>query len=198
MKKKVIASILAASMAAMALTGCGGGKTTSEAQGATTDETTASTEAGSTADGAEAPDLNQDTKGTTITFWHSMGGVNGEAMDYLVNKFNEENTDGITAETVCALSKLDVYQKITVDLKMDELDVTAAENKATYEEIREYVKEHTGLNVSNLYIAQVKRKCGIKERQNYNKPKAENPKQLKCPPEKEKAIREALKYFKMI
>ena len=101
-------------------------------------------------------------------------------------------------ETVCALSKLDVYQKITVDLKMDELDVTAAENKATYEEIREYVKEHTGLNVSNLYIAQVKRKCGIKERQNYNKPKAENPKQLKCPPEKEKAIREALKYFKMI
>ena len=101
-------------------------------------------------------------------------------------------------ETVCALSKLDVYQKITVDLKMDELDVTAAETKATYEEIREYVKEHTDLNVSNLYIAQVKRKCGIKERENYNKPKAENPKQLKCPPEKEKAIREALKHFKMI
>ena len=101
-------------------------------------------------------------------------------------------------ETVCALSKLDIYQKITVDLKMDELDVTAAETKATYEEIREYVKEHTGLNVSDLYIAQVKRKCGIKERQNYNKPKAENPKQLKCPTEKEKAIREALKHFKMI
>ena len=101
-------------------------------------------------------------------------------------------------ETVCALSKLDVYQKITVDLKMDELDVTAAETKATYEEIREYVKEHTGLNVSNLYIAQVKQKCGIKERENYNKPKSENTKQLKCPPEKEKAIREALKHFKMI
>ena len=101
-------------------------------------------------------------------------------------------------ETVCALSKLDVYQKITVDLKMDELDVTAAETKATYEEIREYVKEHTGLNVSDLYIAQVKQKCGIKERQNYNKPKAENPKRLKCPAEKERAIREALKYFKMI
>ena len=100
MKKKVIASILAASMAAMALTGCGSGKTTSEAQSATTDETTASAEAGSTADGEEAPDLNQDTKGTTITFWHSMGGVNGEAMDYLVNKFNEENTDGITVEAV--------------------------------------------------------------------------------------------------
>ena len=76
--------------------------------------------------------------------------------------------------------------------------MTVAENKAAYEEIREYVKEHTGLNVSDLYIAQVKQKCGIKERQNYNKPKAENPKQLKCPPEKKKAIREALKYFKMI
>ena len=101
-------------------------------------------------------------------------------------------------ETVCALSKLDVYQKITVDLKMDELDVTAAETKATYEEIREYVKEHTGLNVSNLYIAQVKQKCGIKERENYNKPKSENSRQPKCTPEKEKAIREALKHFKMI
>ena len=57
---------------------------------------------------------------------------------------------------------------------------------------------HPGLNVSDPYIAQVKRKCGIKERQNYNKPKAENPKRLKCPAEKERAIREALKYFKMI
>ena len=80
--KKLIATGIATSMLLLALTGCGGGKTTSEAQSATTDETTASTEAGSTADGAEAPDLNQDTKGTTITFWHSMGGVNGEAMDY--------------------------------------------------------------------------------------------------------------------
>lgn len=101
-------------------------------------------------------------------------------------------------ETVCALSKLDIHQKITVDLKMDELDVTAAETKATYEEIREYVKEHTGLNVSDLYIAQVKQKCGIKERANYNKPKSENSRQPKCPSEKEKAIRDALKHFKMI
>ena len=101
-------------------------------------------------------------------------------------------------ETVCALSKLDIHQKITVDLKMDELDVTAAETKATYEEIREYVKEHTGLNVSDLYIAQVKQKCGIKERQNYNKAKSENSRQPKCPSEKEKAIRDALKHFKMI
>ena len=101
-------------------------------------------------------------------------------------------------ETVCALSKLDIHQKITVDLKMDELDVTAAETKATYEEIREYVKEHTGLIVKDLYIAQVKQKCGIKERGNYNKPKSENSRRPKCPPEKEKAIRDALKHFKMI
>lgn len=126
--------------------------------------------------------------------------VRGKKMDFFpalkAKAAALKNGEGLhiiqTFETVCALSKLDVYQKITVDLKMDELDVTAAENKATYEEIREYVKEHTGLNVSNLYIAQVKRKCGIKERQNYNKPKAENPKQLKCPPEKEKAIQENL------
>ena len=101
MKKKVIASILAASMAAMALAGCGNGKTTGETQQDTAaSEASASTTAGSTADGAAAPDLTQDTNGTTITFWHSMGGVNGEAMDYLVNKFNEENTDGITVEAV--------------------------------------------------------------------------------------------------
>ena len=96
------------------------------------------------------------------------------------------------------MSKLDVHQKITVDLKMDELDVTVAETKATYDEIPEYVKEHTGLNVNHLYIVQVKQKYGIKDRANYNKAKSENTKQLKCPPETEKAIWEALKHFKMI
>ena len=123
---------------------------------------------------------------------------NNEILKWTRQNNLQSATVSLHIETVCALSKLDVYQKITVNLKMDELDVTAAETKATYEEIREYVKEHTGLNVSDLYIAQVKRKCGIKERQNYNKPKAENPKRLKCPAEKERAIREALKYFKMI
>ena len=72
------------------------------------------------------------------------------------------------------------------------------QNDATYPQIKEYVLEHTGLKVSSLYIAQVKQKCGIIERENYNKPKLENPKQPKCPPEKEKAIMEALKYFGMI
>ena len=103
-----------------------------------------------------------------------------------------------TVETVCLLSKLHSDQHIEVELKMDELDLTAAESKATYEEIKKYVLEHTGLKVSNLYIAQVKQKCGIIERVNYNLPKSENSRQPKCPPEKEKAIKEALEYFRMI
>ena len=103
-----------------------------------------------------------------------------------------------TVETVCLLSKLNVDNHIEVEIKMDELDLTAAESKATYEEIKEYVLEHSGLKVSNLYIAQVKQKCGIIERENYNKPKSENARQPKCPPEKEKAITEALKHFGMI
>ena len=101
-------------------------------------------------------------------------------------------------ETVCLLSKLHSDHHIEVELEMDELDLTAAESKATYEEIKKYVLEHTGLKVSNLYIAQVKQKCGIIERVNYNLPKSENSRQPKCPPEKEKAIKEALEHFCMI
>lgn len=101
-------------------------------------------------------------------------------------------------ETVCLLSKLNVKEHIEVELDMDELDLTTAESKATYEEIREYVLEHTGLKVSHLYIAQVKQKYGIIERENYNKPKSENSRQPKCPPEKEAAITDALKFFGMV
>lgn len=101
-------------------------------------------------------------------------------------------------ETVCLLSKLHSDQHIEVELQMDELDLTVAESKATYEEIKAYVKEHTGLKVSSLYIAQVKQKCGIIERTNHNLPKSENSRQPKCPPEKEAAIREALEHFRMI
>lgn len=105
---------------------------------------------------------------------------------------------GNTVETVCLLFKLHSDHHIEVELEMDELDLTAAESKATYEEIKKYVLEHTGLKVSNLYIAQVKQKCGIIERVNYNLPKSENSRQPKCPPEKEKAIKEALEHFCMI
>ena len=101
-------------------------------------------------------------------------------------------------EVVCLLSKLRTKQNIEVELKMSEMDLTAAESKATYEEIKDYVLEQMGLKVSSLYIAQVKMKCGIIERENYNLPKSENSRQPKCPPEKEKAIREALEYFRMI
>ncbi len=101
-------------------------------------------------------------------------------------------------ETVCLLSKLNARQHIEINLDMDELDLTDAEKKATYQEIKDYVLEHSGLKVSSLYIAQVKQKCGIIERENYNKPKSEDAKQPQCPPEKEKAIKEALTHFGMI
>ena len=101
-------------------------------------------------------------------------------------------------EAVLLLTKLNVERHIEVDVSMDELDVTAAESKATYNEIREYVWEHYQLKVSNLYIAQVKQKYGIIERENYHKAKNENAKQPQCPKEKEDAIVEALKHFQMI
>ena len=103
-----------------------------------------------------------------------------------------------TVEAVLLLTKLNVERHIEVDVSMDELDVTAAESKATYNEIRDYVWEHHQLKVSNLYIAQVKQKYSIIERENYHKAKSENTKQPKCPKEKEDAIVEALKHFQMI
>ena len=101
-------------------------------------------------------------------------------------------------EAVLLLSKLHVDRHIEVEVSMDELDVTAAESKATYDQIRDYVWEHYQLKVSNLYIAQVKQKHGIIERENYHKAKNENAKQPKCPKEKEDAIVKALKHFQMI
>lgn len=70
--------------------------------------------------------------------------------------------------------------------------------QATYPQIKDYVLERSGLKVSSLYIAQVKQKHGIIERENYNKPKAEDVRQPQCPPDKERAITEALKHFGMI
>jgi 23S rRNA (uracil1939-C5)-methyltransferase len=77
------------------------------------------------------------------------------------------------------------------------MDETAAESKATYDEIKSYVLEHNGFKVSNLYIAQVKRKCGLEVGKNYNLPKSEDSVQPLCTPEKEKAIMDALKYYKI-
>ena len=87
---------------------------------------------------------------------------------------------------------------IEIDLDLDELDATSAELKATYQEIKDYVLKEFGLKVSNLYISQVKRKCGIEVGENYNLPKSENVRVPQCPKEKEEAIKAALKYYAMI
>lgn len=101
-------------------------------------------------------------------------------------------------ETCVLLSQLREAPKMKMKVELSEFDLTEAEVKATYTDIKEYVKEHTGLKVSSLYIAQIKQKFGIIERECFNLPKSEESKQPKCPEHKEKAIVEALKYFKMI
>ena len=103
-------------------------------------------------------------------------------------------------ESIVLLSKLksNKLKHINVELEMDELDLTAAESKVTYEVIKDYVLKQSGLKVSNLYIAQIKQKCGIIERTNYNLPKSENSRQPQCPAEKEQAIVAALKHFGIV
>lgn len=102
-------------------------------------------------------------------------------------------------ETVVLLSKGEVdSKKVRVEFSLEDMDMSGFQNDATYSQIKERVLQQTGLKVSSLYIAQIKQKHGIIERENYNKPKSENTRQPKCPPEKEAAITEALKYFGMI
>lgn len=101
-------------------------------------------------------------------------------------------------ETVALLSKLDVDKHINIEIELDELDLTSAESKATYAQIKEYVWNKFELKVSTLYIAQIKRKCGIELREHYNKSKKEKQIIPQCTPEKEEAIMDALRHFKMI
>ena len=102
-------------------------------------------------------------------------------------------------ETVVLLSKGEVdSKKIRVEFSLEDMDMSEFQDGATYTQIKDYVLEHTGLKVSNLYISQIKRKCGIEVGKNYNLPKSEDSRQPMCPQEKEKAIREAFKYFGMI
>ena len=91
-------------------------------------------------------------------------------------------------EAIVLLSKLDSRNHISVELPIDDMDLTSAESKATYKEIQNYILEKFGFKVSNLYIAQVKEKCGIKEREIYNKSKSIDSKQPVCPIEKEESI----------
>ena len=102
-------------------------------------------------------------------------------------------------ETVVLLSKGEVdSKKIRVEFSLEDMDMSEFQDGATYAQLKDYVLEHSGLKVSNLYISQIKRKCGIGVGKNYNLPKSEDSRQPQCPPEKEKAIREAFKYFGII
>ena len=107
--------------------------------------------------------------------------------------------DSCYVETVVLLSKGEIdSKKIRVEFSLEDMDMSEFQDGATYTQIKDYVLEHSGLKVSNLYISQIKRKCGIGVGKNYNLPKSEDSRQPQCPPEKEKAIREAFKYFGII
>lgn len=102
-------------------------------------------------------------------------------------------------ETAVLLSKGEIdSKKVRIEFSLEDMDTSGFQQGATYGPIKEWVLEQTGLKVSNLYISQIKRKCGLDVGQNYSLSKKENAKQPQCPPEKEKAIMEALKYFQMI
>ena len=104
-----------------------------------------------------------------------------------------------SVECVIALSKGEIdSKKVRVEFSLEGIDTSGLQKGATYPEIKARVLEQTGLKVSSLYISQVKQKCGLEVRENHHKAKSENTKQPQCPPEKEAAIRDALKYFKMI
>ena len=126
---------------------------------------------------------------------------------FLLPEYNENSGKCISitlsthVETVVLLSQLkqkpDDYINVTIEL--DDVDITPVETKATYDEIKKYVAEHNaGMKVSDLYISQVKRKCGIEVGKNYNLPKNEDSRQPQCPEDKERAIVEVLEHFKMI
>lgn len=105
----------------------------------------------------------------------------------------------VHVETVVLLSKGEIdSKKVRVEFSLEDMDMSGFQKGATYEQIKAYVLEHTGLKVSSLYISQIKRKCGLDVGQNYNLSKKEDAKVPQCPPEKEAAIRDALKYFQMI
>lgn len=158
---------------------------------------------------------NSEVYGKTTPF-HFYGGevpISGMAGDQQAALFGQlafepgmvKNTYGTgsfiimnTGETVALLSKLDVDKHINIEIELDELDLTSAESKATYAQIKEYVWNKFELKVSTLYIAQIKRKCGIELREHYNKSKKEKQIIPQCTPEKEEAIMDALRHFKMI
>ena len=89
-------------------------------------------------------------------------------------------------------------RKVKVDFSLEDMDLSEFKGKATYEQIKAYVLEQTGLKVSSLYIAQIKKKCGLDVGENFNLPKSENARQPQCTPEKEEAIMQAFKHFGIV
>ena len=127
------------------------------------------------------------------------GEITPEEANRLGVEFAKRFTNEQQVETVVLLSKGEVdSKKIRVEFSLENMDMSEFQDGATYTQIKDYVLEHSGLKVSNLYISQIKRKCGIGVGKNYNLPKSEDSRQPQCPPEKEKAIREAFKYLGMI
>lgn len=105
----------------------------------------------------------------------------------------------VHVETVVLLSKGEIdSKKVRVEFSLEDMDMSGFQKGATYEQIKAYVLEHSGLNVSSLYISQIKRKCRLDVGQNYNLSKKEDAKVPQCPPEKEAAIIQAFKHFEMI
>lgn len=114
------------------------------------------------------------------------------AKAYDINLINSTH-----CETVVQLVRKNPDTHIDFEINLDELDLTASEAKATYQEIKDYVLDKFGLKVSSLNISQIKTKCGIIERENYNKGEGKS-RVPQCTPEKEQAIINAFRHFKMI
>lgn len=111
--------------------------------------------------------------------------------------FKEQDT--AHGETVVLLYKgMFDSRKVKVDFSLEDMDLSEFKGKATYEQIKAYVLEQTGLKVSSLYIAQIKKKCGLDVGENFNLPKSENARQPQCTPEKEEAIMQAFKHFGIV
>lgn len=158
-----------------------------------------STEAFVKAVGSLKPDrvvyvsCNPETLGRDLGWFKKQGYVAQEAWPVDMFGWTEH------VETVVLLSKGEIdSKKVRVEFSLEDMDMSDFQDKATYTQIKDYVLEHTGLKVSNLYISQIKRKCGLEVGKNYNLAKSEDSRQPQCPPEKENAIREAMKYFGMI
>ena len=129
-------------------------------------------------------------KGLRFKFPIYMNGRNVLGVDW-----DNESTD----ETVVLLSEGMVdSRKVKVDFSLEDMDLSEFKGKATYEQIKAYVLEQTGLKVSSLYIAQIKKKCGLDVGENFNLPKSENARQPQCTPEKEDAIMQAFRHFGII